>query len=286
MPASCAGTPRAAGSPAIVDIVLINDDAGGGPVFELPRRGRRRGERRAGDEHRHQRGTSHSLRHFRQLPSLSSMMLAEHKFPNYVCGLMRGARPVNKCRSKSRRRDRRHSPGHNRNHNSSDHNKHRGAVRNTVSSGGAKNRAPPGEDLAMRVVLVLLIGLLFSASSALAVNNNGGGTGGGAGFDLHGRRQVLFRDGPVGSADCKGAGKNCSDGVKCPAAGRSIIAAAPIAPPRRRPTRSVRCPPGRCRSSRACGGIAGPLAALSSMILAEHNSAISCSRLNARRPAR
>ena len=66
----------------------------------------------------------------------------------------------------------------------------------------------------MRVVLVLLIGLLFSASSALAVSNNGGGTGS-AGFTctVGGK---CYCDGPVGSADCKGAGKNCSDGVKCP----------------------------------------------------------------------
>lgn len=63
----------------------------------------------------------------------------------------------------------------------------------------------------MRIFLVAVI-LVFSASSAFALK---GTSGGGLGFEctVGGK---CYCDGPVESPDCKGAAKNCSDGVKCP----------------------------------------------------------------------
>jgi len=63
----------------------------------------------------------------------------------------------------------------------------------------------------MRVIIVLFVALIFSATSASAVKRGGGALG----FEctVGGK---CYCDGPVESADCKGAAKNCSDGVKCP----------------------------------------------------------------------
>jgi hypothetical protein len=62
----------------------------------------------------------------------------------------------------------------------------------------------------MRIFLVAVI-LVFSASSAFALK----GKSGGLGFECTVGGKCTC-DGPVESADCKGAAKNCSDGVKCP----------------------------------------------------------------------